>query len=160
MYSWVLPWASVWESSGKIKCTFIRMSYKAFTIWPSTTLPGKLNDIFHPEVVFDWVTPSVLPQLCMHNPPDFIAPLHPPLVGPASWACSPCRHTAPFPQKGSELGSMPCHSYPEFLILVEQGAPHFHFAQGPTNYVLSRAYSTVNSLKTEAICYSLEILLG
>lgn len=96
----------------------------------------------------------------MHNSPDFLALLDPPLVGPALWARSLCSHTAPSPQKGPGFGLMSCCSYSEFLILVEQGAPHFHFARGPTNYVLSLAYSTVNSLKTEAICYSLEILLG
>ena len=48
----------------------------------------------------------------------------------------------------------------KFLIILEPGIPHFHFALDPTNYILGPADSTVKSLKIETVCYSLEILFG
>lgn len=64
----VFSWTRAWEWLEKIKCTFIRMSYKVLhsPAFPYPLLQGNLNPVFPLEVFFDWV-PSVLPPLCMHK---------------------------------------------------------------------------------------------
>lgn len=56
--------------------------------------------------------------------------------GPASWTCDLCSHTGPHTEKGSVLGLMLCSHFLEILNKLWTWAPppHFHFAQGPTNY--------------------------
>lgn len=56
-------------------------------------------------------------------------------AGPASELCDLCSDTEPHAQGVPCLAECSAVAVLKFLILFQQGAPHFHFALGPTNYV-------------------------
>lgn len=61
-----------------------------------------------------------------------------PYLGPALWACDLCGLTGPHPQESSVWFNSSL-KFLKFLIILEPGASHFHFALSPENYAASPA---------------------
>lgn len=157
-------WTSVWESVEKMKRTLIRMSHRVLHNL-ALIYPPRENEcpLFPLDCSLTELFLFLLPQLCMHtshnNTYFSIISLHFTPTWPncrinfmSMWLVQS--------QKALLLEGCSARVILKFIIIVEPEVAHFYFALGPMNYILGPAHSSLNSLKTKTVCYSLEILFG